>query len=315
MKLYHSPVVFNEAAHTYTLGERTLSGITPVVAWVYPETYRDVPRSVLDAAAERGHKVHTACQMVDNLGLLPDDASDEVRAYIRLCRENGLRSAANEYLVSDERDVASSIDVVMRGENYREKEFTLADIKTTAALHREMVTLQLSLYAYLFEKQNAGAKVTQLLAVWLPKPQYGEPQIVKLSPRIPADDCERIIRYYLAGDREALKGIEAIPTLPSVETSANVPAAVRDAEQEIIQLETQLKEIKTKRDELQAGLLHLMKESGAKKYETERMLITYVAPSRRKQLDASRLKSEQPDLFARYLTETETRESVRIKVR
>ena len=42
--LVSSPVVFNEEHHTYTLNGHQLSGVTPIIAWLFPDTYRGITK-------------------------------------------------------------------------------------------------------------------------------------------------------------------------------------------------------------------------------------------------------------------------------
>lgn len=323
MKLAACPVLFDEAAHTYTdsADGKVLGGVTPIVAWMFPQTYGGVPQAVLARAAERGHKVHEACQVADDFGILPDDAPSEARDYLRLCKEHGMESIANEYLVWDGRDIASSIDVVARTGGCADGEVVLLDIKTTSEVHHDNVRLQLSIYAFLFEMMNPALKVRGLYVAWLPKPQYGQPALIETAPRVPSEDCREIIRAYLAGEdsapyRERLfPEAAAPPAAPPPAGDAPLPAEVRDAEAEIIRLETALRSMKEKKEKLQAGLLELMRENGVKRYETPQMVITYVAPSERERFDTKRLSFEHPDIYKEYLASSPVGDGVRIKIK
>ena len=193
IELKKSPVIFDEGAHTYTLDGVRLSGVTAIVKWMFPDTYKDIPQSVLEKAAEHGSLIHKKCEQYDNCGF--GDDLPEVKEYVRLKKENGLTTAENEYLVDDGKNIASSIDVV-----FDEDEkgcYPLADIKTTSKIHKNNVSLQLSIYAYLFEKCNKGKKAGRLFVVWLPKEQYGKAELMELN-RISATDCKKIVKAYLA---------------------------------------------------------------------------------------------------------------------
>ena len=186
--LVMSPVQFNEDGHTYTLSGHSLQGVTPIIAWLFPETYKGIPQNVLDAAAEYGSMVHAKCELADSLGIVD---SDPVRAYMELKEQKGLTTLCNEYLVSDEHRVASKIDVLTT-------DYDIIDIKTTSKVHIQHVTLQTSIYAWLFERQNDGKTAGQLYCLWLPKPQYGQPDIITLQ-RVPSSICEQIVDLYFSG--------------------------------------------------------------------------------------------------------------------
>jgi len=307
----NTAVAFNAEQHTYTAVSdgHELSGVTPIIAWLFPETYAAVPQSVLDRAADRGHAVHAACQMADNLGLTAEDAP-LAAPYLTLCEEAGLQPLANEYLVSDsEERIASQIDCVMQDADG----LVLADIKTTSQLHRRHLAVQLSIYADLFEQQNPTLRVRRLAAIWLPKPVYGQPEIVTI-PRLDTAPLQEAVRAYLRGEDAAPHRAALFPD-EAAATDAALPAEVRDAEAAIIEIEESLRFMKERRAELETGLLALMKRHGVKKWDSPRIAITYVAPTKRKSLDSARLKAEYPTAYAACLRETETRESLRVTVK
>lgn len=67
--------------------------------------------------------------------------------------------------------------------------------------------------------------------------------------------------------------------------------------------------------ELQAALKQFMKETGNKKIENELLVITYVAPVTRRNIDVVRLREEHPEITEQYTVESTTSDSIRIKVK
>lgn len=172
VELKKSPVIFDEISHTYNYIGQMLSGVTSLLhRTLFADKYTGIDPAVLAKAAEYGHNIHEQIELVDTLGVESDNAA--VQAYLRMKSENNLTTLCNEYLVSDEMVIASSIDIVF-------DDYTLADIKTTSKLDMEYLSWQLSIYAYLFEMQNPSLKVPRLLAIWLPKPRYGSPMLVEV---------------------------------------------------------------------------------------------------------------------------------------
>ena len=191
IELVKSAVVFDELAHTYMYMGVNLSGITSLLhRTLFSDKYNGIAPEVLAKAAEYGHNIHEQIEIVDSLGVESDHPS--VQDYCRMKKENNLVPLVNEYLVSDEKAYASSIDIVF-------DDFTLADIKTTSRLDMEYLSWQLSIYAYLFEMQNPGLKVPRLLAIWLPKPRYGKSTLVEV-PRKTKD----AIKVLMAWDRSLI---------------------------------------------------------------------------------------------------------------
>lgn len=304
--LTDTSVHFDELTHTYELDGRMLSGITPVVGWLYPETYKDIPEAVLAKAAEYGTMIHKQIELADTLGV---DTDDNAQAYKTMRDAHGCHTIRNEYLVTDGEKYASSIDLVMTDATG----IVLGDIKTTSQLHRDNVRVQLSLYAYLFELMNPTAKVTKLVAVWLPKPQYGRPEWVELD-RIPVDWCEGVLNAYAEGADPAPWRAEIGIQMP-VKADDTLPVDIREVEKEIAHIEEQEKQLKAKSDELRAGLLRVFEENNVKKYDGEYLTITRKDASTREDFDKKAFQQAHPDMYAQFLKKTIVKPSLLIKVK
>lgn len=186
IELVKSEVVFNEIEHTYSYMGARLSGVTSLLSrTLFRDKYSGIPKDVLAKAADYGHNIHEQIELVDSLGVTSDNPA--VQDYLRMKKDLGVNTLANEYLISDETSIASSIDIVF-------DDLTLADIKTTSKLDSDMVSWQLSIYAYLFEMQNPGLKVKRLLAIWLPKPRYGKSMYVEVL-RKPKEAIEVLLAW------------------------------------------------------------------------------------------------------------------------
>jgi hypothetical protein len=177
-ELIKSAVVFDELAHTYNYMGQDLSGVTSLLhRTLFANKYNGISQEVLNKAAEYGHNIHEQIELVDSLGVESDHPS--LIDYVRIKKENGLVTLANEYLISDDSYIASSIDIVFEvADNVVYVD--ICDVKTTSKLDMEYLSWQLSIYAYLFERQNPHLKVRKLLALWLPKPRYGKSNLVEV---------------------------------------------------------------------------------------------------------------------------------------
>ena len=110
IELYQNKyVTFNEADHEYfTEDGRELSGVTPILSrQLFPDQYKGIDESILQKAAEYGTAIHSILELYDTLGVDDDPICEE---YARLTA--GLKHVYSEYLVSDNRRVASKIDKV-----------------------------------------------------------------------------------------------------------------------------------------------------------------------------------------------------------
>lgn len=308
-----SPVVFNEEHHTYTLNGNSLSGVTPIIAWLFPDTYQGIPQSVLSQAAAYGTEVHKACEVYDTLDILPeDDWLKEVVYQYASVTKTLPEVACSEYLVSDEYRIASCIDKVFVND-------ALADIKTTSKVHGLLVQLQLSIYAWLYEKQNPERKVPALYLIWLPKPQYGVPAVKQLE-RIPASICEYIVEVWAAdGDRlsamAALTGCGvALEYDNTPRKVGEIPENVQALVDELIVVKKQLDYFAEREKEIKNDLLVTMSNLNEDKWADDLIQITKKAAYLRESIDTKALKADNPEIYAKYKKETKVSESLTYKV-
>ena len=186
IELAKSQVVFNELDHTYMFNGKQLSGVTSMLSrTLFRDKYKGISKEVLAKAADYGHNIHEQIELVDSLGVTSDPPA--VQDYLRMKSDLGVSTLASEYLVSDEDLIASSIDIVFN-------DLSLVDIKTTSKLDMEYLSWQLSIYAYLFERQNPSLKVPRLMAIWLPKPRYGRSMCVEV-PRKSKETIEVLLAW------------------------------------------------------------------------------------------------------------------------
>ena len=292
--LNQSPVIFNELDHTYTLDNKSLNGVTSILnRQLFADKYSGISDEVLNKAAEYGKGVHESIELYDSLGIGEDE--DAVKSYIKLCQKEGLTRLDNEYLISDNDYVASSIDVVF-------DDCSLADIKTTSHLDEEYVSWQLSIYAYLFEKQNPDLQANRLLAIWIPKARYGKPKVVEVS-RKPVSEVIRLIEADKAGQQY----------VPSVASSTEITIA-NDVVQEVIRIERELKELKDKQTELREGLLKQMQDHNIKSFKTDGLSLTRKLATTKTSLDSKMLQEKYPDIYNECLKTSEVKESLLIKI-
>lgn len=304
--LYNSPVLFNEDGHTYTLEGHALQGVTPIIAWLFPETYKGIPQSILENAAQYGGMIHKKIELADSMGIVDDQV---VRDYMELKEQKGVKTLVNEYLVSDERRIASSIDVVMDN-------LDLWDVKTTSKVHIPNVTMQLSIYAWLFEEQNPGMKAGDLYCCWLPKPQYGKADLIKLN-RVSADICKEIVQMWCCGaDPLQARAILAQTgfQMEKQRTVGEVPISMLDLMDELITISDTKKQLEEREKAIKEVLLQQMSDADADKWANDLIEVTRKGAYERTSIDSTRLKKEQPDLFERFKKVTKVAESITYKV-
>ena len=303
--LVASPVVFDGEHHTYHLNGNQLSGVTPIIAWLFPDTYKGIPQSVLDEAAKHGTTVHNFCELCDSLGVADEPLIIE---YKQMMADAGLQVACSEYLVSDERYVASAIDKVL-------DDCSLADIKTTSKLHVANVQLQLSIYAYLFELMNKGKQVPHLYAIWLPKPQYGKPAIKEVD-RIPAEFCERLVAAYVMGadPKPYVEELDMMGFKYEERKTGDVPEGVQPLVDELVIIKKQLDLLTEREKELKSALLTCMESNGEQKWVGDNIQISYKGSYSRESVDTKALKENEPALYEQYKKVSKVSASITYKI-
>lgn len=176
-------VTFNEEEHTYTLSDGTqLSGITNIIhKYLFPCMYDNVSETVMQAARERGKRIHAGLQLAACGASFVRETPDvlEVKACWDVIKRSHLKPIAAEYLVSDNMYIATCIDAVMQEGD----DIVLIDYKTTSKLYTEYLQWQLSIEALLFETQTE-MHVKKLYAVHIPKD--GDIKLVEIE-RLPED--------------------------------------------------------------------------------------------------------------------------------
>lgn len=297
--LNQCPVHFDELAHTYTTADKQLSGITWILEkYITPNKYAGVADEVLNARAEHGHRIHSQIQMIVEGFPIANPAPEVSDFFDKMV---GTEFIAAEYLVSDLHHFASAVDII-------DSELNLYDIKTTATLDIDYLKWQLSIYAFLFERQNPELKVNELRAVWL---REGKCKRVVGVERVP----DELVADLLAAAADGLEWSNPLINYDAIEMHTGELATVAKMETTIAELEASLKKAKADRDALIDGLKPLFKANNVKTFDTGRVRFTYVPESEAEVIDTARLKSERPDIAAAFTKKQRRKDSMRITIK
>ena len=305
IKLKDSGVIFNAEDHTYLLGNKFLSGITPVLQrQFFPTEFEGIPKHIVDAAAEYGTGVHASCEDFD--ANWNNDGTVEVQDYIQICHDYNLTHEASEYTVTDGKDYASQIDKVYR---VSDDTFDLGDIKTYGQMTAEKLEKarwQLSVYAMLFERQNRGAKVGRLFIIHLRNKQKKSGEFDHIAEiifvnRIPSEICEDL----LATD---LRGEQFINPYGMPEEYRSQEAIIRELIQTKAAIEEKLNGIKAK-------ILKDMELKNVRTWATDTMRLTRKLPTQRSSFNLALFKSDHPEYdYDKYMRISEVSGSLSIAV-
>ena len=301
--LVQSNIIFSEEQHTYhTMEGVLLTSVTQMLRrQLFADMYAGVPQSVLNAAAEYGTSIHNEIEMMDFFGTEP--TSESAKAYLEL--RKSYQPIGNEYLVHSESH-AGTIDCVWQAED---GSLVLADIKTTSKLHTDYVMWQLSVYAYMFELCNPGKTITRLFCAWLPKSQYGKPTLQEID-RVPAEVIADLLRADAMGEQFVVPEQYKLPVIENA-----IPAEFADIQEQMAAALTIIKEQEKAVAELKKKLQAAMEAGGIKKWQSDRLTITYKDAYTKTAFDSKRFKADNEDMYNQYLTTSEVKPSILITVK
>lgn len=290
-------VEFIEETHRYFLNGKELRGITgTLIRKAFPDTYKGVPEDVMKRAAERGGMIHQSLELFctvfgADINAYPSP-TPILEDFGNMLKSYGLRHVESEYLVTDGENFASAIDGVFAD---GEGNIYLVDYKTTAQLHYDSVSLQLSIYAKWFERQNPGLKVRELVCMWFGK---GQSKFQPL-PRVTDEKIDELVKAYLTDDEGYRYEVE-------------IPESFSALEQEYRLVTARLDALRMRQDAIKGELLKLMEANRQKSVKTGFGSYAYVAGGRVRRFDAKLFKESEPEEYEKYVKESETRPSIRI---
>ena len=292
-------VTFIEESHQYFIGKKELKGVTgTLIKKAFPDTYKNIPESVLKKAAERGSLIHntfeTFCSIFDADIKKYPNPTEELQAFHRMLVAFDLHYVASEYLVTDGENFASAIDGVFSD---NEGNIYLVDYKTTATLHYDNVSLQLSIYAKWFEEQNPDLKVKEIVCMWF---KNGQSKFQPLQ-RVADYQIDDLINAYLADDTDYQYKVE-------------VPEQFSALEQEYRLITARMDALKIKQDDLKEQIMKMMEDNKQKSIKTQFASYSYVESTTKRTLDTKLFKEKYPNAYEKLTKVSISKPSIRIKL-
>lgn len=308
--LANSGVTFLEEPHEYWLtlpnGEKKqLFGITAAIQRQVAGTeYDGCPEYLIKRAGEYGSSVHKSVERLINE--FDHDGTVETEDFRTLTADMNIE--ASEYNVTDGDYYASNIDLVTR---LSDTEFGLFDIKTysNAKLTKAQmakVKYQLSCYAYMFELQNPGARVTELNVIHIcnkTKKDGTINHIAELVPieRIPTEICKAL----LEADRNGLQ----------FNNPYELPKDVEKKCKRIIKLIQTKKEIEEELNFIKKDILETMLFLDVKNWKGDNISFTRLEDTQRNSFDLAAFKKAYPDLpYESYIKTSKVAGSLKIAI-
>ena len=297
-------VFFDPLSHTYLAGDKVLIGVTSLMKkhGLAPD-YSGIPEATLMKAAAEGTAIHKEIEDYDNgVSVLRTPLIEE---YARICQEYGLIFARNEFLISDDELVASSIDGVYGPEN----SISLVDYKTTQIVHRRSLEWQLGIYRVLFERQT-GLKVANCYCLHIDKKDRTIKGLVSIEPVSEAE-----VDALLQAEKEGRIYIDQFeePSAELVLTDEELTAYVTQ-QAEIARLKEQIKGIEETLKGLDARVLAYMTENNLEQMEGGGGVFKVKKAYERASVDVERMKRTNPGLYEMYKKTTMVSASLSFKM-
>lgn len=286
-------IKFDNNLHKYTVDGKEVISVTQLLQkHKITPSYDAVDKELLRVASERGTLIHEEVEKwIENGECGFTEESEKICDYLFERADENSKIISEQMVANNV--VAGRFDVLYT----HEKKLVLTDIKTGNTKHLFGWTWQLSLYKYLYEKMY-GKEIDSLEILWA----NGDLTVIP---------CEYV-------------GDEKIENLLKAEREGRLISDVDlgVSEEELVDLEELVQEIKAKEDELKllkdmvdsvkTTLYGTMEKEGIKTVDRGNLKITYVAPSCRISVDSKKLEKEEPEIYKKYIKTTTVAGSIKI---
>lgn len=146
-------LLFFDQDHRYTLDGEEFPSVSELCRFLSREVYGTVAQYTLDQAADRGTRVHKACEALDVYGNVEvtDDIAPYVQAYLSFRREHDVKWNMVERSIAHQKErYAGTIDRYGDVDGMK----VLVDLKTSYTVQRRLAVAQLNLYRWMVEEEG-----------------------------------------------------------------------------------------------------------------------------------------------------------------
>ena len=157
---------FFDKGHIYMLDGERIPCVSDLCRFLHREIYKDAPLWQMEAAADRGTKVHAATEALDRTGRaeVEDEYLPYLQAYALFRQEHDVQWELIEHPdYHPAHRYAGTIDRYGMVDGFK----TLLDIKTTYRVYKPLCSASLNLYRLMLEAR--GKSVERLLILHLKK--------------------------------------------------------------------------------------------------------------------------------------------------
>lgn len=156
-------IILDEDVHQYTVDGEEVPSVSELTRFISREIYGDVVQSTLDAAADRGTRVHKGAEALDKFGTveIEDELLPYLQAYVSFIKEHKPEWEKIEWPVNNGMLYAGTIDRYGILDTKR----SIVDIKTTSRIspgHRVLYTAAQNLYRMAIEENHPVEQIVIL---------------------------------------------------------------------------------------------------------------------------------------------------------
>lgn len=301
----NSKVTFFEETHSYVCGKKVLIGVTSLMKkHGLSADYSGVSEETLAHAAEIGTMAHRLLEQYDNKESVVQNSL--IKSYAKL----GLNVIASEYLISDNKVIASSIDKVIEVD---ETTVDLADVKRTSSLHKDALAWQLGIYKYLFELQNPGIKVRDCYCIHIKKGNEDdvEKDTIKSYTKIEPVDAKEVKKLIACEKKgELYEAPEKAGTKVSKVIAKDKLATLGMAVANIAAFDAMKKVEEEKIAGIREELYEWMLENGKDELTGDGFTVKLKKPYNTTRIDTAGLRAAHPDIADKFSVTSTTKGSI-----
>lgn len=141
-------LIFFERDHSYEVDGQKLPSVSEIIRFLSREIYANATQYQLDHAADRGTRVHRACENIDRYGSCEADAEIEpyVMAYIQFLKD---KKPDWKLIETSLCDLQSGFAGTLDRYGIIDGKRVIVDLKSNSSIKPVLVTAQLNGYRYL----------------------------------------------------------------------------------------------------------------------------------------------------------------------
>ena len=151
---------FIEDGHRYLLDGEEIPSVSEIIRFAEREVYQEPNKFQMEQAADRGKRIHKACEQLDRTGTCEcdPDIAGCVNAYAKFLAEHRVKwELIEEPVVDPYKSYAGTLDRYGEVDGHK----TLLDIKSTKRItgkHKVLYSIQLALYRHTLPDSESEIK-------------------------------------------------------------------------------------------------------------------------------------------------------------